>query len=104
MRSHALMSMSAVGNTRANSLRDAPNLSLHPKTACRPTVTCGFCLTLMICRFLQASAQDSVDIHPRRFEPGICARKFLEDAQQGVVQEEEAEEEEEEQVVDAEGE
>ena len=45
-----------------------------------------------------------MDIHPRRFEPGICARNFLEDAQQGVVQEEEVEQEEEEQVVDAEGE
>lgn len=57
-------------------------------------------------RYLDESRQDSVDIHPRRFEPGICARKFLEDAQQGVIQEEEEEQvqEEEEQVVDAEGE
>jgi hypothetical protein len=31
---------------------------------------------------MDESRQDSVDIHPRRFEPGICARNYVEDAQQ----------------------
>ncbi len=42
-------------------------------------------------RYLDENRQDSVDVHPRRFEPGICARNFLEDAQEGGVQEEQGE-------------
>ena len=44
----------------------------------------------MLClRYLDENRQDSVDVHPRRFEPGICARIFLEDAQEGGAQHEE---------------
>ena len=45
-----------------------------------------------ICRFMDESRHDSVDIDPRRFEAGICARNFSEDAQQAGALEEEQDE------------
>lgn len=44
------------------------------------------------CRFMDESRHDSVDIDPRRFEAGICARNFSEDAQQARALEEEQDE------------
>ena len=42
-------------------------------------------------RYMDENRQDSVDIHPRRFEPGICARNYVEDAQQGDSQQQQQE-------------
>ncbi len=39
-------------------------------------------------RYMDEHRQDSVDIHPRRFEAGICARNFVEEGQPGGGQEE----------------
>ncbi len=31
-------------------------------------------------RYLDENRLDSVDIHPRRFQPGVCARNFTEES------------------------
>ena len=49
------------------------------------------CLTFRQNRYMDENRQDSVDIHPRRFEPGICARNYVEDAQQGDSQQQQQE-------------
>lgn len=41
---------------------------------------------------MDENRHDSVDIHPRRFEPGICARNFSEDVQHDDGREEEQDE------------
>jgi|LauGreDrversion4_2_1035121.scaffolds.fasta_scaffold2585302_1 hypothetical protein len=44
---------------------------------------------VLIRRYMDENRHDSVDIHPRRFEPGICARNFSEDVQHDDGREEE---------------
>jgi hypothetical protein len=58
-------------------------------TLSRCIATSSTCRVMLSLRYLDESRQDSVDVHPRRFEPGICARNFLEDAQEGGAQHEE---------------
>jgi hypothetical protein len=37
-------------------------------------------------RYKDENREDSVDIHPRRFEPGICGRNFSLEMQEGASQ------------------